>query len=59
MSARTHIFHENKQFCEIVFACAYGAQVEFFDKKSVENLMTLSLFHVKGKYVELHWEYVQ
>ena len=39
----TNVFCENKRLCETVFACLYGAQVELFDKKSVENLVTLSL----------------
>ena len=45
----THICHkylrENKKIFETIFACSYGALVEFFDQKnkSVENLVTLSL----------------
>ena len=35
--------HKNKQFCKTVFACSHGAQVEFFDKKRVENLVTRPL----------------
>ena len=35
---------ENEKFRETVFACSYGAQVEYFKpKKLVENLLTLSL----------------
>ena len=35
---------ENEKFRETVFACSYGAQVEFFyQKKSVKNLVTLSI----------------
>ena len=34
---------ENETFRETVFACSYGAQVEFFEEKSVDNLVTLSL----------------
>ena len=35
---------KNERFCETVFACSYGAQVESFKpKKMVENLVELSL----------------
>ena len=34
---------ENEKFRETVFACLYGAQVEFFEEKSVDNLVTLSI----------------
>ena len=36
---------ENEKVCEIVFACSYGAQVEYIEhNKMVKNLVTLSLF---------------
>ena len=44
---QTHVFREylrkNDQFSKTVFACSYGAQMEFLKKKSVKNLVTLSL----------------
>ena len=41
---RTQVFRENDKFSKTVFACSYGAQVEFFLLNIVENLMTLSLY---------------
>ena len=40
---RTLIFAENEKFCKTVFASSFGAQVELFYIKRVENLVTLSL----------------
>ena len=40
---RTYVFHEyrreNETFCKIIFACSFGAQVEFFflQKKGMKN----------------------
>ena len=37
LTTPTHVFREylceNKQFRKTVFACSYGVQIEFFDKK--------------------------
>ena len=47
INMQTHVFREylrkNDQFSKTVFACSYGAQIEFWKKKSVKNLVTLSL----------------
>ena len=51
-TTRTHIFlkylWKNEIVRETVFACSYGAQVEYLTqhKKMVKNLVTLSLFNV-------------
>ena len=44
LTTRTQdFFPKTKKILKTVFACSYGAQVEFFDLKNVENLVTLSL----------------
>ena len=47
---RPHVFHKylrkNENIREIVFACSFGAQVEFFFYKiSLENIVTLSFLN--------------
>ena len=42
-STSYNLFYEYLR--ETVFACSYGAQVEFFLNKSVENLVTVSLYY--------------
>ena len=32
-TTRTHVFRKDEQFLKTVFACSFGAQVEFFDQK--------------------------
>ena len=43
MTVRTHIFRdylqENKKFRKTVFACSYGAQVEFFEEKKMSKIL--------------------
>ena len=48
MTTRTHVFceylRENEKVRETVFACSYGAQIEYFTPtKMVKNFVTLSL----------------
>ena len=35
--------HENEKVSESVFACSYGPKLNLLNRKSVKNLVTLSL----------------
>ena len=63
MTTRTHvfvdIFTKTSKFCETVFVSKFGAQVELFDQKRVDILVTLSLYFYTGTVQELKRQHLQ